>query len=104
MDFSETAPAGGPTLNGFSVDALKEVGRHSVYALSGAQSEITTRLLVARLDARSTSKTQSEASFKNKLELNDLSSASSCSQEYITGCKLPAQGSMQGRHLRDRTP
>ena len=43
---------------------MQGLGRHSVYTLSDAQPEVVVRLLVARLDARSTSIKQSEASFK----------------------------------------
>jgi len=60
-----TVPAPGATLHGSVTQSLRELGRHSVYALAGAQSVVRTRLLVARLDARSTSMNQSEASCQN---------------------------------------
>jgi len=85
---SETVPAEGQA-PASAIYPLRELGRHSVCARAGAQSVETFRLLVARLDARSTSMNQSEASCQNKLELNDLPSVSSVWQDYSTSCKLP---------------
>src|SRR5262245_26381240 len=80
---SETVPAGGhPTAS--AAHSLRELGRHSVYALAGAQSEVLVRLLVARLDARSTSINQSEASCQKQREFNDLTFVFG---HYSTDCK-----------------
>ena len=78
---SKPFPRGESNLRAHSVRGL---GGHSVYALAGAQSEVIVRLLVARLDARSTSMKLKAKHLSNKLELNDLSSASIFWQQYST--------------------
>src|SRR5262249_3732668 len=73
---------GHPTAS--AAHSLRELGRHSAYALAGAQSVVLVRLLVARLDARSTSINQSEASCQKQREFNDLTFVFG---HYSTDCK-----------------
>jgi len=47
--------------------SMRELGRHSVCAPVGAQSVVINRRFVVRLDARSTSMNQSEATPKTSL-------------------------------------